>query len=131
VTLTYGPVDPLADAIRYTTLDDVKTALGITDTKFDTQLTQAIISAEVAIDQLNGRSFPDTGGSPAIDGIPEPVKVWALDASVATWKLRDTPTGFTAGSDDWLGEIDATEAARRALRRNPMALGWKISAGLA
>ncbi|GAG43282.1 unnamed protein product, partial [marine sediment metagenome] len=112
------------------TLADVKQTLGITDTFYDTQLTQAIIAAEVSIDQINGRSFPDTGDDPAIPGIPEAISVWALDASVATWKLRDTPTGFTAGSDDWLGAIDATEAARRALRRNPLALGWKVSWGL-
>jgi hypothetical protein len=127
---TYGPVDPLVNTIRYTTLADVKKALGITDAAFDTELTQAIISAEVAIDQMNGRSFADTGINPAIPGIPEAIRVWALDASVAVWKLRDTPTGFTAGSDDWLGQIDATEAARRSLRRNPLALGYKVSWGL-
>ena len=128
---TYGPVDPLAATIRYTTLPDVKKALGINDTSFDTELTQAVIAAEVAIDQLNGRSFPDSGDNPAIDGIPEAIRVWALDASIATWKLRDTTSGFDAGSDDWIGAIDTTEQARRALRRNPLALGWKISAGLA
>jgi hypothetical protein len=93
-------------------------------------LTQATIAAETAIDQMNGRSFPDTGIDPAIPGVPEAIRVWALDASVAVWKLRDTPTGFTAGSDDWLGSIDATEAARRSLRRNPLALGYKITWGL-
>jgi hypothetical protein len=127
---TYGPVDPLASTIRYTTLPDVKKALGVTDTSFDTELTQATIAAETAIDQMNGRSFPDTGIDPAIPGVPEAIRVWALDASVAVWKLRDTPTGFTAGSDDWLGSIDATEAARRSLRRNPLALGYKITWGL-
>lgn len=128
---TYGPVDPLADTIRYTTLDDVKSALGITDTVFDDELTQAIIAAETAVDQINARSFPDTGINPAIPGIPEAIRVWALDASIAVWKLRSTSPSFAGGSDDWIGTIDVREQTRRALRRNPLALGYRILWGVA
>lgn len=128
---TYGPVDPLASTIRYTTLDEVKLALGISDTVLDTPLTQAIIAGEVAMDTLNGRSFPDTGINPEIPGVPQGVRVWALDVAVEIWRLRDTAAGFTAGSDDWVGTIDVLEAARRAIRRNPLALGWRVAWGVA
>lgn len=128
---TYGPVDPLADTIRYTTLADVKLAAGITDDVLDVELTQAIIAGEVAIDMVNGRSFPDTGINPEIAGIPQGVRVWALDVAIEVWKLRDTVAGFTAGADDWIGTIDVLETARRAIRRNPLSLGWRIAWGLA
>lgn len=128
---TYGQVDPLSSTIRYTTLEAVKAAMGVTDATADAAITQAIIASEVAIDVLNSRSFPDTGTNPEIDGVPEGIRVWALDASIAVYKLRDTTAGFSAGSDDWIGAIDVSEQARRALRRNPLALGWKIAWGLA
>jgi hypothetical protein len=127
--VTYGPVDPLAATIRYTSLAAVKVALGVAAASTDTAITQAIIAAEVAIDQINGRSFPDTGDDPVIDGIPEAIKVWALDASIAVYKMRDLTLG-SGGSDDWIGAVDTAEVARRSLRRNPVALGWKVSAGL-
>ena len=72
---TYGPVDPLADTIRYTSLDAVKRALGIpaTDVTKDDDLTEAAIAAEVATDVELGRSFPDAGVNPQIQGIPIPM----------------------------------------------------------
>lgn len=83
------------------------------------------------MDTLNGRSFPDTGINPEIPGIPQGVRTWALDVAVEIWRLRDTAAGFTAGSDDWVGTIDVLEAARRAIRRNPLALGWRVAWGVA
>jgi len=134
--MAYGPLLPLAAGIQYTTLDAVKQVLMISDTASDPDLTQAIIAAETAIDQINGRSFPDDSTTEPvhgdeIDGIPDSIKIWALDASIAVFKLRDTTAGFQAGSDDWIGTIDVSEQVRRALRRNPMALGFRITWGLA
>lgn len=63
IDYTYGAVDPLADAPRYTTLDLVKERLGIpaADTTRDAEITQNIIAAEYALDVSLGRSFPDPG----------------------------------------------------------------------
>jgi len=135
--MAYGPINPLETTIRYTTLVAVKAALMITDTAADADLTQAIVAAEIGIDQVQGRSYPDLPlvepiHGDEIGGIPETVKLWALDASIAVYKLRDTTAGGgQAGSDDWLGVIDVSEQVRRALRRNPLALGGKVSWGAA
>lgn len=134
--MAYGPLFPLAVGPRYTTLVAVKNALMIGDTAADTDLTQAIVAAETSIDQVNGRSFPDDPAlepihGDEIDGIPDAVKIWALDAAIAVYKLRDTTAGFQAGSDDWIGAIDVSEQVRRALRRNALALGLKVSWGAA
>jgi hypothetical protein len=126
---TFGPVDPLADSIRYTTLDAVKARLGITHAVDDAALTTAIIAAEIAIDQVNGRSFPDTGDNPEIDGIPVAIQEWALDASIAIWKAADAPFG-QGGSDAWLGSLDIANITERVLRRHPLALGYKVSWGI-
>lgn len=96
---TYGPVDPLASTIRYTTLDAVKKQLAITDTVWDVEITQAIISLEVMMDIHMNRSFPDTGTDPEIDGVPEQVRQAALLGALEVFKLGDAPGGV-AGSDD-------------------------------
>jgi len=127
---TFGPVDPLVTAPRYTTLVDVKQRLGITNTVSDDQLTAAIVAAEVAIDQWNGRSFPDTGDNPEIDGIPTAIAQWALDASIAVWKAADAPFG-QGGSDAWLGALDVAAITERILRRHPLSLGYKVTWGIA
>ena len=127
---TFGPVDPLVDFIRYTTLDKVKDRLGIdpADTTFDADLTDVIIAAEVAIDQHLGRSFPDTGGNPAIQGIPSAARQVATQASVRVWKEADR-AGVVAGSDDWFGEIDIAGSVYQVLMANPVLAGLHISWG--
>ena len=127
---TFGPVDPLADQIRYTTLDGVKQRMGIENTEADALITQAIIAAEVAIDQVNQRSLPDTGVNPEIPGIPQAIRNWASDASIAIWKAGDAPFG-QGGGDAWLGSIDTQNITERILRRHPLALGYKVSWGVA
>ena len=127
---TFGPVDPLVSGIRYTTLDLVKQRLGITNTESDNTLTTAIISAEVAIDQWNGRSFPDTGSNPEIPGVPQAIAEWALDAAIAIWKAADAPFG-QGGSEAWLGALDIQNITERVLRRHPLSLGYKVTWGVA
>ena len=127
---TFGPVNPLADQIRYTTLADVKARLGITHAETDDLLSDAIISAEVAIDQWNGRSFPDTGANPEIPGVPQAIATWATDASIAIWKAADAPFG-QGGGDAWLGALDIQTITERVLRRHPLSLGYKVSWGVA
>ena len=128
---TFGPVDALADGIRYTTLIDVKRRLGllVTDTSNDDLITQSTVAAEIQIDQMNGRSFPDTGANPEWPGIPEPIASWATDAAVAVYKRADAPFG-TAGSENWIGTLDVADEVERALRRNPLAVGYKVSFGI-
>lgn len=126
---TFGPVDPLVSTIRYTTLDAVKARMGVKNSESDTELTAAIIAAEVAIDQVNGRSLPDTGVNPEIPGIPEAIRTWALDASIAVWKAADAPFG-QGGGDAWLGALDVAAITERVLRRHPLALGYKVSWGV-
>ena len=127
---TFGPVDPLVNTIRYTTLADVKARLGITHAESDDALTQAIIAAEIAIDQVNQRSFPDVGDNPEIPGIPVSIQSWAQDAAIAVWKAGDAPFG-QGGSDAWLGSLDVQAITERVLRRHPMALGYKVLWGIA
>lgn len=129
---TYGSVSYLNTVPRYTTIAAVKQALNITDTSQDTELTTAVVAAETQIDVLNERSFPDTGSNPEIPGVPSTIAVWALDASIAVYKLRDSSAGgFEAGSDAWIGSIDVADEVRRSLRRNPLALGYKVAFGVA
>ena len=130
VPYTYGAVDRLASTIRYTTLSDVKQVLGITDTVYDTQITQATIAAEVGIDVFNNRSLPDTGVNPELPGITEGIRMWALEGAVSVWKAR-IAARITAGSDDWIGTVDVDAIVRRTLRRNPMGLGLRVGWGLA
>ena len=127
---TFGLVNPLANTIRYTSLVDVKARLGITHTESDDQLESAVIAAEVAIDQFNGRSFPDTGTNPEIPGVPQAISTWATDASIAIWKAADAPFG-QGGGDAWLGALDIQTITERVLRRHPLSLGYKVSFGIA
>ena len=96
----------------------------------DAQLTEAIIAAEVAIDQVNNRSLPDTGINPEIPGVPAAISTWALDASIAIWKAADAPFG-QGGGDAWLGSLDVQNITERILRRHPLALGYKVAWGVA
>lgn len=127
---TFGPVDPLAAPFRYTDLDAVKQRLGIDHTEYDAALTVANNFAETAIDQTLGRSFPDTGDDPEIDGVPAAITQWALDSTIALWKAADAPFG-QAGSDTWLGSIDVIGETERVMRRHPGAYGYKVSWGVA
>lgn len=129
VPYTFGTVDPLVDVPRYTTLDDVKQRLGITNAESDDLITQSIVGAEVAMDQINGRSFPDTGTNPEIPGIPSAISAWATDASIAVWKATDAPFG-QGGGDAWLGSLDIQGITERVLRRHPLALGYQVSWGV-
>lgn len=128
---TFGAVDPLATVPRYTTLALVKDRLQIptADTGRDPAITQAIVAAEVQIDQSLGRSFPDTGTDPEIDGIPAPIVELATVSSVAVWKAADAPLG-SIGSDDWLGSISIGEIVSNELDRNPLARGYRVSWGV-
>lgn len=127
---TFGPVDPLASTPRYTTVEAVKARMGITHAEADLQLLSAVVAAEVAIDQWNGRAFPDTGDNPEIPGVPEAIRTWALDASIAVWKAADAPFG-QGGGDAWLGSLDIAQITERIIRRHPLSLGYKVSWGVA
>lgn len=130
----YGALDPLATTPRYTTLVDVKARLGITGATRDAEITQAIVSAEWALDAELGRSLPDGPGVPdvsqpgPIQGIPEAMRTAALDTSIAVWKQADAPFG-TAGSDEFFGALDPGDVARRVVSRNPVLRGFKIDLG--
>ena len=128
VPFTYGPVNALATAPRYTTLDAVKLRLGIDGATFDDRVTQAIVAAEYAIDAVLHRSFPDTGTNPQWSGVPLAVTQAASNASVATYKANDAPFGI-AGADDFLGTIDAFEIVRREVRHAPNLLGFRVGFG--
>ena len=126
---TYGEVDPLGASIRYTTLAAVKSRLGISSSTHDTALTQSIIAAEIQIDQYLGRSFPDTGTNPEIEGIPIPIKEAATLAAMTVWKMGDAPTGYAGG--DYLNEIDVARSLWQQFDRNPLLTGYHATGGLA
>ena len=134
--MSYGAIDYLATEPRYTDQESVKKALNIDDLTLDDDITQAIVAAELQIDVYNDHSFPDDSltdpiEGDEIDGIPEPIRIWALSASIGTLKLRDQIYGSGGGSDDWLGSVDVSEQVRRSLQRNPMGLGYKRGFGVA
>ena len=96
-TPSYGPVNYLVTDIRYTTLEQVKTAMGVTDTSLDAQATQSIVTFETMIDVYLGRSFAPEPGT-EVPGIPVVVQQAALVGSMRIWKTLDSPGG-TGGSD--------------------------------
>lgn len=127
-----GHIDPLADAARYSTIEAMKAGLNMApaDVSRDAELTQALIAAEVAIDQHMGRSFPDPSGG-RIEGIPEAVKQMALQAAMAVVLDAGAPDG-SSGSDDWLGAlpVDKAEVLRKAIARSPLARGLRATFGV-
>ena len=129
VPYTYGDVNWLETDPRYASLNAVKKRLQITDTSWDAEITQAIVSAEVAMDVYWGRSLPDTGLNPEIPGIPSQVTQAAENIAVAVLKQTDAPFGV-AGSDEYLGELDIDDAVRRELNRSPLLRGMRRGWGL-
>jgi len=126
---TYGTVDMLADAPRYADIDAVKKRIGVEDTTWDTEITQAIIAAETTMDVAWGRSFPDTGINPRWPGIPVQVTQAAENIAIAVLKQTDAPFGV-AGSDAFaLGEIDIDDLVRRELYRSPLLRSFNVAAG--
>ena len=134
--IDYGPVDPLAEDPRYTSLEKVRERLGIgdTDTSFDDRLTEAIVAGEYAIDVHLGRSFPDGEGVEdeslpgPVQGIPIAVIVAATQTAVAVYKEADAPTG-SAGSEEFLGALEVAEVARRIVTRSIVLKGFQVGAG--
>ena len=126
---TWAPANTAAATIRYTTLADVKARLQITGTEWDTILTQAIISAEIAMDKWLGRSFPDSGDNPEFPYIPVDIRQAAGNLSVAMARQMDAPFG-TSGSSDLFGEIDLGDQVRTALERSPLLRGYRAQWGV-
>jgi len=121
-----APADPLVDTIRYTTLDAVKRALGITDNSWDTEATQAIVALEGQMDQFVGGTF--TTGE-----IPETVKQAALLGGMEVFKLMDAPGGVAGSdSDGFMGVWEPGQASRAAFNTvKPLLAGYRISWGTA
>ena len=133
---------PLPDALqgspRYTTVADVKAAVGIDSAKYDNQVSQAIVTMEYLIDSHLNTSFPqdpdpnadtdDALDPPPIEGIPASVSYAALVGSIKTLKLTELP----GGSDDFIGAIDFSNQSRLAFNAvQPLLLnlqrGWGVS----
>ena len=126
---TWAPPATDATTIRYTSLADVKQRLHITDTAWDSILTTAIVSAEIALDKWLGRSFPDTGTNPEFPYIPVDVIQAAGNIAVAVARQMDAPFG-TAASGDLFGEIDLGDEVRRSLERSPHLRGYRAQWGV-
>ena len=103
----------------------------MTSTSWDSVITQSIVAAELAIDNHMGGAFPltTTGDTPA-SGVPVNVKQAAENVAVAVLKQTDAPFG-TAGSDDFMGELDIDDAARREITRTPLLMGMRETWGVA
>lgn len=126
--------DPNVTAIRYTSLADVKAALGIDpdDDSEDTRLTALIIAAELAVDFYCGRSFPDTDTAAepeVITVVPANVAAAALQCAVATVRQTDAAFGV-AGSEELLGTV-ASSQLRSVLRRSDLLRGYRTRFGFA
>lgn len=126
---TYGPVQEF-DVIRYTSLDAVKTAIGIplTNSDRDDQITENIIAGESAIDRELGRSFPDSGLNPKIQTVPIAIVNLAKKAAIAGYTGDHAPFG-TAGSDEWMGSISVADAVSQTIRRSPLMRGYQVTFG--
>ena len=125
---TYGEPAVSASTIRYTTLDRVKARLNISGTEWDTELTSAIITAEVALDLNLGRSFPDAGVNPQYPFIPEPIRQAATNVAVAVAKSTDAPFGQSSSSDLY-GELETADVVRREIQRSPVLVGFRVRTG--
>lgn len=135
VDFTYGELDPLAAAPRYTSLAAVYQVIGQglaegQDLDRDARLTEAIIACEFSIDSELGRSFPDEGTNPEIVGIPEAIKSVARSAAVSVYQSSAAPFG-TSGADDFLGTISVAAVVADSIRRNPLLMHFKVSFGVA
>ena len=126
---TYGEPDALVSTIRYADIEKVKRRIGVEDTTWDAEITQACISAETAMDLWWGRSFPDDGINPRWPGIPVQVSQAAENIAVAVLKQTDAPFGI-AGSDSMMGELDIDDTVRRELHRSPLLRSFKVSQGM-
>ena len=130
--------DPLETEPRYTTVPEVKTAMGITSDKYDDKVKQSIVALEWLIDSHLSTQFPqdadpnagtdDALDPPPIEGIPEAVKYAALTGSVKTMRLTEVP----GGSDDLIGTIDFGNESRRAFNSvKPLLLNLQRAWGVA
>lgn len=131
----FGEVNPLETEPRYTTVAKVYEVIGQglavgQDLGRDERMTEAIVSCEYAIDAELGRSFPDTGENPEVEGIPVSVQSVARAAAVAIYQSAAAPFG-TSGADDFLGTISVAAVVAEAIRRNPQLMGLKVSWGVA
>ena len=132
---------PLPDALetepRYTTVVEVKQAVGIDSDKYDAQVKQAIVTMEYLIDAHLNTSFPqsadpnagtdDALSPPPIEGIPASVSYAALVGSIKTLQLTQLP----GGSDDFVGAIDFGNQSRTAFNSvTPLLLNLQRAWGL-
>lgn len=119
-----APADPLGATIRYTSLAAVKKQLGINDTVWDDEATQAIVTVEHMIDEYVGGVFTDPN-------IPEQVRQAAYAGGIEVFKLAGLSS--TGGSDDngFLGIVDPAGAARAAFNViRPTLYGLRILWGI-
>jgi len=129
VSPTYGLRIHDSQAPRYGDLETIKARVGISGTEWDTELLQALLAAEVALDEALGRSFPDAQPFGEVFNIPAGIVQAAENIAVAIFKALDAPGG-QAGSDDWFGELDLSEQARREVRRSATMLGYRRRFGV-
>lgn len=64
----------------------------------------------------------------AVGVVPVPVVEAATTVAMALYKNQDAPTG-TAGSDDFIGELDVAEIVRTVISRSPELRGFRTGAG--
>ncbi len=142
--MTFPDYLPLPDYLvtvpRYTTLGDVKIAMGIDDGSLDTVITEAIVAIELMVDVYLGTSYPqaadpDVGTDDALDpapieGIPVLVQKAAKLGAIALVKLDDAPFG-SAGSDDFFGVIEPDNAGRAFNSIKPILVALRRSWGVA
>ena len=124
---------------RYTTVADVKLAMGIDSDSYDLEIKQAIISIEILIDAHLNTSFPQSADPnagtdagldpPPIEVVPVVVSQAAEVGAIKTFQLTQAPTG---GSDDLIGTYDFGNASRTAFNAvTPLLLGLKRGWGIA
>ena len=129
VAPTWGLRFPTADELRYCDLAALRLRLGIVGSAWDDPLTQAALSAEHAVDEALGRSFPDPQPFGEVFAVPAGIVQAAENVAVAVFKALDAPGGLT-GSDEWFGSLDLSEVARQELRRSATMLGFKRRFGV-
>ena len=139
--MTYPPLPTFLETEpRYTTVADVKEAMGIDDLSLDAVVKQAIVAIESMIDVYLGTTFPqdpdpnvgtdDALVPPPVEGIPVQVQKAAKLGAIALTKLDDTSTG-SYGSDEFFGAFEAENAGNAFNSVKPLLSGLRRSWGFA
>jgi len=90
----------------YTSLEEMKTRLGITKTTDDLQLTGAVQAASRSVDEITGRFFWQTASTEVRTYIPESIYEQSIDDLVSLTSLKADRDGDGTYEETWVQNTD-------------------------